>query len=188
MLHEIVQRQISGIYNPAHETINKELNFEISQNGNYTISEGKKVEIYNEEIKDDEYIRVKFVPCWISESDEFICANLQGISDFYGQSLNDQKNKLIVYNSFGEEIITYILNGNWQSNWIYNETDSCFYHKGVLKTGDSSVLLENVEISPDVAELAEGYKLKIDILADAVQQYGNVSDNRNNENWRISYE
>ena len=48
--------------------------------------------------------------------------------------------------------------------------------------------VEKCKISPDVAELAEGYKLKIDILADAVQQYGNVSDNRNNENWKISYE
>jgi len=178
---------------PEDTKSRKILKFTLTQDENYTTN--KKIEIHNVAAKDDEYVRVKLIPNWVmikedeeGNETEFICANLGSISDFYNQSLNENRDSLIVYNTLNQPIVTYVLNSLWETSWVYNNNDGCFYHKGTLENGTASTLIDNVIITSEVYQDTEDYSLTIDVLADAVQQYGNVSDNRNNENWRISYE
>lgn len=153
----------------------------------FTLSEGvytaeKQVTIHNESGKDDEFVRVKLVPSWVTEDSgaTYVCANIEGISDFAKQSLNEQRNKLIVTNFYDEPILTYVLHRNWEDDWTFDETDQCFYHIGILPSGEASMLIDSVEISTDIyQQTVDGqYYLCIDVLADAIQQYGDAKTNR----------
>ena len=123
------------------------------------------------------------VPSWrlIENTDtEYICANLNGISDFYSQKLSG--NSLNVCDRFGTVILTYVLNALWQTEWTYNETDGCFYHKGLVTDGSTaSKLVESVQIPKSVYDTAKDYTLVIDVLADAIQQYGTPLNDRDPE-------
>jgi len=173
---------------PTGDTQTNSLRFILSADKTY-YSADKKIEILNplapknENPHDEEYVRVKLVPSWrLTENtgNEYIYANLNGISDFYSQKLNG--NKLMVCDRFGTAIVTYILNALWQTEWTYNETDGCFYHKGLVADGSTaSKLVESVQISKSVYDEAEDCTLVIDVLADAVQQYGTPLTDRDTE-------
>ncbi len=168
-------------------TQTKELTFSLNDDY-YTVD--KKIEINNpyadknQKPNDNEYVRVKLIPSWI-DSNGKIYANLESgnlgkISDFYSQSIDG--NNLNVCDHFGTVIITYVLNNLWSTEWTYNENDGCFYHKGIVTNNSTaSKLIESVKISKDVYDSTAGYQLQVDVLADAIQIYGEPLADRDKE-------
>lgn len=151
--------------------------FELSQNGNYQID--KTVSVYDERGKNDEYLKVMLIPGWY-DIEGNVCANIGTITDFRTKSLNDMETALEVKNSYDEVILTYILDDYWQESWQYNQSDGCFYYNGLIKSNSTTApLIKGVEITSSVYEESKDYILHIDVLADAVQQYGGAVERRN---------
>jgi len=157
------------------------------KNGDYIIK--KEIVIVNDKTVfnklpvDDQYIRVMLVPSWqktekriIDEKQEdfvFSASGLpNGISDFRNYNLNKDERTLEVKNENDLIIFSFVLAVGWENEWVWNSSDNCFYHKGSLESGTpTSKLLESVIIAKNTYENCEGYQLKIDVLADAVQTY-----------------
>jgi len=141
-------------------------------------SSEKSVQIFDERSKNDEYIRVRFVPMWY-DSDNYLCASLNGITDFRTSKLNSTRDALLFCNGYDETVLTLNLDSYWENSWTYNETEQCFYYSGLLQTGGTTpALLEGIALSEAVYNEAEGYTLHLDVLADAIQQYGDAKTNR----------
>ena len=178
----------TNYFQPAEANIQiKEDNFpeDTKQKTNYTLtlnmaknySTEKEVAILDQRRKNDEYLRVCFVPMWY-DSDGNVCAALNGITDFRTQKLNSTETALLFCNGYGETVMTLYLDSYWKTSWNY-EDDGCFYYSGAVKSGETTPpLLTKVEISPSVYEEAKDYILHLDVLADAVQTYGNAKENR----------
>lgn len=154
----------------------KDYTLKLDITNNYSVD--KPVQIFDERKKNDEYIRVRFVPMWYDDEGH-ICASLNGISDFRTAKLNDTRDALLFCSVYGDTILTLKLDSFWENSWSYSEEDQCFYYSDVLQSGSATpALLSGVELSQAVYDEAEGYILQIDVLADAVQQYGDAKTNR----------
>lgn len=162
---------------PEDKQYNDTYKFELSQNGNYQTN--KVVSIYDERGKNDEYLKVMLIPSWY-DNEGNVCANIGTITDFRTKSLNDMETALEVKNSYGEVVLTYLLDDYWKESWQYNQFDGCFYYNGLIKSDlTTTPLIKGIEVTSSVYEESKDYILHIDVLADAVQQYGYAVENRN---------
>lgn len=135
------------------------------ENNAYSIS--KQVEIYDQREKNDEYLRVRFVPSWHDASDN-VCGGIAGLTDLKNASCSGDK--LLFKNKNDQTVITLTLADHWDDHWTFDPDDGCFYYDAAITPGDiSQTLLSDVTISKDVYDLAKDYTLQIDVLADAVQ-------------------
>lgn len=132
----------------------------------------KPVQIYDSRSNEDEELRVCFVPMWYDTNDN-LCGSLFSIS-----TPTMSENALIY--SDGDKSITLNLDTDWESSgWEYR-TDGYFYYSGSLNSGKlTPQLLDSVQLSTAAYELTKDYRLRIDVLADAIQASGNASANRN---------
>lgn len=170
--------------NSSGAELEKEFTFS-SSNSAYSVE--KPVAVYDVCNKNDEYLRVSFIPMWYDEKG-FVCGAIDGISDYKKISLED--NKLIYKDSNDNELLTLYLADNWNNSWEFDDQQTYkqqayFYYKGLIKSDKTTPdLLERVEIPSIVYDAAkEDYTLRIDVLADAVQQYGDAPSARG---WSIS--
>ena len=144
--------------------------------GSYCVE--KPVEVYDERNKNDEYLRVRFVPTW-HDNDGFVCAALpDGISDY--SSITVEDNKVLYKNSNGQIILTLCIADDWNSSWKLHTVNSgqleYFYYDGLIRSDHTTPeLITKVEIPSAVYALVkDDYTLKLDVLADAVQQSGSA--------------
>lgn len=159
-----------------HSSSDDEYRFTLSSNGNY--STNKAVQIHDERKMNDEYLKVLVIPSWYDSNGNAV-ANIEGVTDHRYKALNESETALEVYNGYGEAVITYLLDPYWKESWSYNDADGCFYYSGLIASGQTtSTLISGVEISPSVYNATDGYTLHVDILADAIQKYGDAVDNR----------
>lgn len=131
----------------------------------------KAVQIYDSRSNDDEELRVCFVPMWY-DADDNICGSVFSIGTptISGTALTY---------SDGDKSITLNLDEDWESSgWEYR-TDGYFYYSGSLSSDKlTPQLLFSVVLSDDAYALTTDYKLRIDVLADAIQTSGNVTGTR----------
>ncbi len=159
--------QIDENGNKGDELLNN-YTFEFS-NDIYTID--KPVAVYDQRNSDSDYLRVRFVPMWFDEN-ENICS-IDGVTDFCTTKLDSSSNTLIFCDADNKTLLTLRLDSKWSESWKYNSADCCFYYSGLINPGQTTpLLLSGVEISKNVYNNSQGYKLRIDVLADAIQQYG----------------
>lgn len=139
----------------------------------------KPVQIYDSRSNDDEELRVCFVPMWY-DADDNICGSVFSIGT------PTMSGTALTYTD-GDKSITLNLDADWESNgWRYsdpndttNPGDGYFYYSGSLKYGKlTPQLLDRVELSDDAYVLTTDYKLRIDVLADAIQTSGNAAGTR----------
>lgn len=151
----------------------------------------KKVKILNvnntNENNADAYIRVCIIPGWVCEmgiggaddskegsADDSEAApvdidvtNYAGLSDFGTLtriSISD--------NVYAMGDVTFTLADDWSDNWIFNSQDGYFYHKTMVKPGETTGrLLEKVSVTEGTMEAmnAAGVSLKVDVLVDSIQ-------------------
>ena len=138
----------------------------------------KPVEIIDVRGKNDEYLRVRFVPVWYDAdtADANVYGGADEFSDFRyidlaGDELqfkkSDNTTVLLTLKLYTDEENP---ENDWDNSWRYNAADHCFYYKGTIKSGDiSPTLLAGAQISKDVFESSDGYTLHIEVLADAIQ-------------------
>ncbi|MBR4628602.1 MAG: hypothetical protein IKO47_13085 [Ruminococcus sp.] len=144
----------------------------------------KPVQIYDERKKNDEYLRVRFIPMWY-DTDGNVVGGADEFSDFSSFALDNEEQSqataLLFKNSSGTELLKLNLDPNWSDSWSYNTSDQCFYYKAAIKSGDiSSTLMTGAQISKAVFDSTEEYTLHIEVLADAIQTSG---DPKNDRNW-----
>lgn len=146
----------------------------------------KPVRIYDERKKNDEYLRVRFIPMWYETdgTNEYVVGGADEFSDFSSIALDNEEQSqataLLFKNSTGTELLKLNLAQNWSNSWSYSTSDQCFYYKGTIKSGEiSSTLLTGAQISKAVFDSTDGYILHIEVLADAVQQSGDPKTDRN---------
>jgi hypothetical protein len=162
--------------NKPSDVKTKEYTLILDADNNYRTD--KTVQIYDERSRSDMFIRVRFVPMWY-DADGFLCASLNGLTDFRTAKLNDDRNALLFCNGYDETVLTLELDPFWENSWIYQEDDQCFYYGGLLNTGETTpALLRSVVLSQQGYDETEEYTLHLDVLADAVQQYGNAKTDR----------
>ena len=81
--------------------------------------------------------------------------------------------------TYDETLLILNLDSFWENNWTYVEDEQCFYYSGILQSGSATpALLSGVELPQAVYDETDGYTLHVDVLADAVQQYGDAKTNR----------
>lgn len=141
----------------------------------------KQVQILNvdkdEENNADAYIRVCFVPHWTvttADGTEADVASTKEVTSFGDYPAN------IDGNTFTMGDVTFTLNSDWKSSWIYNSTDGYFYCKNIVSAGDlTSPLLDSISMTKDAYEkIPDGVILRVDVLADAIQTEGGAVDAR----------
>lgn len=141
----------------------------------------KQVQILNAnkdgENNADAYIRVCFVPHWtvtLPDGTEADVASTKGLTSFgnYPESIEGS--------TFTMGDVTFTLNSDWESSWIYNSTDGYFYCKNIVGIGDSTAqLLDGISMTKDAYEkIPDGVSLRVDVLADAIQTEGGAVDAR----------
>lgn len=126
----------------------------------------------------DEYLRVRFVPQWF-DAQGFLTGAQAGVSDYSKVRLNDERTALLFQDSGdpAQTLLTLELAENWEQDWSY-EAD-CFYYNGLIRADSTTPdLLRRVVIPKTVYDSSGELIFRLDVLADAVQQYGGASSRR----------
>lgn len=160
----------------------------------------KPVAIQDVRGKNKESLRVQFVPMWMDDTGN-VCSSLPGLFNYThivltndaGDALNQrteqaQATVLCFRDSIDTTLLTLRLADNWHQSWIWNPDDLCFYYKSVLQPGQTTPeLLTKAEVPKSVyyAALDNEIKLRLDVLADAVQTTDGAAGKRD-PNWNIS--
>ena len=162
---EIVESNESGTELTKEYTI---------ENNNGTYSVEKPAAVYDVRGKNDEYLRVQFIPMWY-DSDGFVCGS---VTEY--KAIVQEGNKLVCKDENNTPLITLHLADNWSNSWTYNLADGCFYYNGLISADKTTPeLLKKVEISSAVYDdVKDDYTLRIDVLADAVQRSADAKGNR----------
>lgn len=144
----------------------------------------KAVQIYDVRGKNDEYLRVRFVPMWY-DTDGNVVGGSDEFSDF---SKADLVGNELQFKRSDDSAVMLTLKlfadpdnpeNNWSNNWRYDSSDQCFCYNGKIRSGDiSQTLLSGVQIPKTVYDAATEYKLHIEVLADAIQTGGDAKDDR----------
>lgn len=125
----------------------------------------------------DAYIRVCLVPRWtvtLEDGTEADIASTKEITSFGNYPTN------IEGNTFTMGDVTFTLNSDWTSSWIYNSTDGYFYCKSIVGAGDlTPQLLDSISMTKEAYEkISDGVNLRVDVLSDAIQTEGGAVDAR----------
>ncbi len=156
--------------NSSGDELEKEYTFS-QTNDVYSVD--KPAAVYDVRNKNDEYLRVQFVPMWYDE-DGFVCGSITVYKE-----ITQEGNILICRDNNGAALITLYLASDWRNNWEY-KSDGFFYYNGPISSDKTTPdLLTKVEISSEVYDsVKDDYKLRIDVLADAVQLSGEAASHR----------
>ena len=182
------------------DTTEKELTW--TESGAYRMVQK---EITVKSMSDSQYVRLMLIPSWCdsNSNDENVenhtIAGLDKYSDFYAmQYVNECGEKRIdVLNSSEQVIFSYILNSDFDQYWDFwtdknrstavTEINQCyFYYKKLLPLGETTQpLIKSIRIPETVYTAVNGgdesYYLYIDVIADAIEQYGDAKENRDFE-------
>ena len=169
----------SGAENPKGSKLTNEYTFtKNTDDDNYSVA--KPVQIIDKRSNSGEDLRVCLVPMWY-DSEGDVCGGIDGVTDISDIKLDETEKKLVYYTGAGTSrtpIITLYLSSGYASNWEY-KSDGCFYYSGNVADDNSTLLLvERVEITKSVYDATEGYELRLDVLADALQTNGDAYSNR----------
>ena len=140
-----------------------------------TRSVDKPVEIKDTRKHPGEKLRVMFVPVWYDSA-----GNVCDVSDLGTVTPDNAENMSALTYGSGSGAITLHLAENWSDNgWSYSAPDRAFYYSGTLDNSKlTKQLLDSVELDENAYELADGYVLKLDVLADAIQSSGDAAGSR----------
>lgn len=175
--------QIKESGNPE-ETQTSEYTGATDAAGNFNVV--KTVQIYDVRNKNDEYLRVRFIPMWY-DSDGNVVGGADEFSDF--SHIDLVGNELQFKKSDNSTVLlrlklSYTDDGNpendWSNEWRYDSSDQCFYYKGKIQSGDiSAILLSGAQIPKAVYDATKDqYTLHIEVLADAIQSGGDAKNDR----------
>ena len=85
----------------------------------------KPVQIYDERKKNDEYLRVRFIPMWY-DTDGNVVGGADEFSDFSSFALDNEEQSqataLLFKNSSGTELLKLNLDPNWSDSWSYYQS------------------------------------------------------------------
>jgi hypothetical protein len=150
---------------------------------NYTVT--KPVEIIDVRGKNDEYLRVRFIPMWydtdgnvVGGADEFSdFSNINLVGDELQFKKSDNSKVLLTLKLYTDNADS---ENNWNNDWRYDSSEQCFYYKGKIQSGDiSNKLLSGAQIPKAVYDATKDqYTLHIEVLADAIQTGGDANDDR----------
>lgn len=161
---------------PADSAV-QEIRFRADESSNSYIAK-KQVAVYDNRDSSNAYLRVRFVPMWY-DGDGFICAAMGSFTDFQTQTLDTTNDQLLLQNGKGETVITLQLAAGWRDAWTYEPDDGCFYYGGTIEPNRTTpLLLDEVVLSKAMYDASEGYTLRLEVLADAVQTYGGAKEIR----------
>lgn len=177
--------------NVCTDEINDTIDYKWTETDDSYYTVDKPVQIYDERKKNDEYLRVRFIPVWY-DNDGNVCGGITGVSDYSTIALcdasddvitdeNDQQQatQLCFKDSTGAILLSMQLDLHWTNGWSYSMSDQCFYYKDRIKSGEfSSTLLKGAKISKSVFDSTNDYTLHIEVLADAIQTAGNAAETR----------
>ncbi|SDB58897.1 hypothetical protein SAMN02910317_03106 [Ruminococcaceae bacterium FB2012] len=157
----------------------KDMEYVLSKNtadDNYSVE--KTVQIYDERSNSGEWLRVSLIPMWM-DADGNVCGGIEGVTDI--SSIEQSGDKLIYYCGTGADktaVITLSLADGWAGSWEYKD-DGCFYYSGDVNADKTTpALIDRVEITKAVYDKTDGYELRLDVLADALQKSGNAYESR----------
>lgn len=169
----------SGAVNPSGpELANKFTLEKNTDNDNYSVP--KPVQIIDKRSNSGEELRVCLVPMWY-DTEGNVCGSIDGVTDISDISLDEAEKKLVFYSGAGEgkaPVITLYLSSGYAANWKY-KSDGCFYYSGQIADDRTTPrLVEKVEVTKSVYDATEGYELRLDVLAHALQTNGGAYSNR----------
>lgn len=153
----------------------KEMYWEESSDSN-TYTAKKEVQILNrtDGISNPvpAFIRVSLIPRWTATVDgaEVDVTNVSGVKEMGTFA------KSIVGNSYTMGDITFTLDNDWNTNWIYGN-DGYFYCRKAVEAGSTTpLLLKSVLISSETYSKTENQEaLVVDVVADSIQTEGQDS-------------
>jgi hypothetical protein len=145
----------------------------------------KPAAVHDVRNRNDEYLRVRFVPMWLDESGCVIGGQPE-FSDYSSILLNAAGTALLFQDNEGpaNTLLTLELAENWQQDWILHTEsgkpeETCFYYKGLLRADKTTPdLITRVVIPQSVYDSTDTMTFRLDVLADAVQQYGGATSER----------
>ncbi|MBR2282828.1 MAG: hypothetical protein IJ874_00185 [Ruminococcus sp.] len=141
----------------------------------------KKVTVKNTG-KNDAYVRVKLVPCWVETEEDAqgndvvnVVGTLGALSDFGNISFDSAVPATSIIFTNG---VRCTLADEWSRYWTYNEEDDTFLYKKILGAGDiTEPLISEVVLTDGIYQTAKSYNVdfRLDVLADLLQDEGELA-------------